>query len=63
VNANAGATQEMKAKFPLRAAQIKVEEIAEKPGSYKAVAFLQPWLQLEELTTSLRMVARIPALK
>ncbi len=63
VNSNAGATQEMKAKFPLRAAQIKVEEIPEKPGSYKAVAFLQPWLQLEELTTSLRMVARIPALK
>lgn len=63
VNSNANATQEMKAKFPLRAAQIKVEEIPEKPGSYKAVAFMQPWLQLEELTTSLRMVARIPALK
>lgn len=25
-----------------------------KPGSYNAVAFLRPWLQLEELTTSLR---------
>jgi type VI secretion system protein ImpC len=63
VNANPSANQEMKSKFPLRAAQIKVEEIPEKPGSYKAVAFMQPWLQLEELTTSLRMVARIQALK
>jgi len=24
------------------------------------VAYLRPWLQMEELTTSLRMVARIP---
>ena len=55
------ATQEMKAKFPLRAAQIKVEEIPGSPGSYNAVAWLRPWLQLEELTTSLRMVAKIPA--
>jgi type VI secretion system protein ImpC len=63
VNSSATASQEMKAKYPLRAAQIKVVEIPEKPGSYNAVAFLQPWLQLEELTTSLRMVARIPAIK
>jgi type VI secretion system protein ImpC len=60
VDANPNASQEMKAKFPLRAAKIKVSEIQEKPGSYNAIAYLQPWLQLEELTTSLRMVARIP---
>lgn len=53
--------QATRAKFPLRAASIKVEEIAEKPGSYIARAYLQPWLQLEELTTTLMMVARIPA--
>ena len=34
--------------------------IAGKPGSYNAVAHLRPWLQMEELTTSMRMVARIP---
>ncbi len=33
------------------------------PGSYNAVAWLRPWLQMEELTTSLRMVARIPQLQ
>ena len=38
-----------------------VKEIPGKPGSYNAVAWLRPWLQFEELTTSLRMVARIPA--
>ncbi len=60
VNANESSGAEIKAKFPLREAKIKVQEIPGKPGSYNAVAWLRPWLQLEELTTSLRMVARIP---
>jgi type VI secretion system protein ImpC len=53
---------DQRAKFPLAEAKILVEEIPEKPGSYNAVAFLRPWLQLEELTTSLRLVARIPTM-
>lgn len=60
VNSNADAGQEMKAKFPLREANIEVKEIPGKPGSYNAVAHLRPWLQMEELSTSMRMVARIP---
>lgn len=51
---------EMKAKYPLAAAQITVEEVPGAPGSYNAVAHLRPWLQMEELTTSLRMVAKLP---
>ena len=61
VNGNENAGQEMKARFPLREARIDVREIPGKPGSYNAIAYLRPWLQMEELTTSLRMVARIPA--
>jgi type VI secretion system protein ImpC len=60
VNTNENAGQEMKAKFPLREASIEVKEIPGKPGSYNAVAHLRPWLQMEELTTSMRLVARIP---
>ena len=60
VNSSPTSDQTERAKKPLRAAEIKVEEIPEKPGSYIAKAFLQPWLQLEELTTTLMMVARIP---
>jgi type VI secretion system protein ImpC len=60
VNANENAGQEMKARFPLREARVEVKEIPGKPGSYNAVAWMRPWLQMEELTTSLRMVARIP---
>ncbi len=59
VNPNA-VGNEAKAKTPLREAKITVKEQAGRPGSYSAVAYLRPWLQMEELTTSLRMVANIP---
>src|SRR5215510_9410013 len=60
VNSNPNADQESKAKYPLREAKVTVREIPGKPGSYNAIAYLCPWLQMEELTTSLRMVTRIP---
>jgi type VI secretion system protein ImpC len=59
-NSNPDASPEMKSKFPLAEAQIKVQENPGAPGSYSAVAYLRPWLQMEELTASLRMVADIP---
>jgi type VI secretion system protein ImpC len=55
---NAG--PELKARYPLREARIEVVEIAGKPGAYKAVAFLRPHYQLDELTISLRLVAELP---
>jgi type VI secretion system protein ImpC len=55
---NAG--QDMKAKYPLREARIDVTEIAGKPGAYRAVAFLKPHYQLDELAVSLRLVAELP---
>jgi type VI secretion system protein ImpC len=60
VNPNENAGSETKARFPLREARIEVREIPGKPGSYNAIALLRPWLQMEELTTSLRLVARVP---
>jgi type VI secretion system protein ImpC len=54
------AGQEMKARYPLKAARIDVSEVPGKPGVYKAVAFLMPHFQLEELTVSLRLVAELP---
>jgi type VI secretion system protein ImpC len=60
VNANEEAGQEIKAMYPLREAEVRVTEVPGAPGSYNAVAYLRPWLQMEELTASLRMVARIP---
>jgi type VI secretion system protein ImpC len=60
VSADPKPSQDAKARYPLREAKVEVKEIPGQPGAYNAVAWLRPWLQLEELTTSLRMVARIP---
>ncbi|MCQ8278636.1 type VI secretion system contractile sheath large subunit [Acetobacteraceae bacterium KSS8] len=59
-NSNEAAGPESKAKFPLREAKVEVTEVPGRPGAYNAVAYLRPWLQLEELTASMRLVARIP---
>jgi type VI secretion system protein ImpC len=55
-------SSEVKARYPLAAAQIQVKEIPGQPGSYNAICWMRPWLQMEELTTSMRMVAKIPKL-
>lgn len=54
------AGQELKAQFPLREARVDVFDVAGKPGAYRAVAFLRPHFQLEELTASIRLVAELP---
>ena len=51
----------VKAEHPLREAYVEVTEVAGKPGVYKAIAFLRPHFQLDELTVSLRLVADLPA--
>jgi type VI secretion system protein ImpC len=60
VNTNENAGADSKAKYPLREAKVEVREVPGRPGAYNAIAYMRPWLQMEELTTSLRMVARIP---
>ncbi|MEG3788841.1 type VI secretion system contractile sheath large subunit [Lysobacter sp. CCNWLW3] len=55
------ASQEAKAQHPLREASIQVSEIPGRPGVYRAVAFLRPHFQLDELSVSLRLVAELPA--
>lgn len=54
------ASQEQKAKYPLREARIDVSEIPGKPGAYRAVSFLKPHFQLDELSVSLRLVSELP---
>lgn len=54
------AAAETKARYPLRDARIEVVDVPGKPGAYKAIAFLKPHFQLDELTLSLRLVAELP---
>jgi type VI secretion system protein ImpC len=60
VNGSPGASAEMKARFPLAEATVEVKEVPGQPGVYSAIAWMRPWLQMEELTASLRLVASIP---
>ncbi|APA69172.1 type VI secretion system contractile sheath large subunit [Janthinobacterium sp. 1_2014MBL_MicDiv] len=54
------ASQEQKAQFPLREASVQVAEVPGRPGVYRAVSFLRPHFQLDELSVSLRLVAELP---
>ncbi|MFK0380194.1 type VI secretion system contractile sheath large subunit [Pandoraea sp. NPDC090278] len=59
----ANSSQDTKARRPLAAAEVVVEEIEGNPGFYSAKFFLRPHFQLEGLTVSLRLVARLPSVK
>ena len=46
--------------WPLADARVEVEEVVCKSGSYRAVVWLRPRVQFEELTASLREVVELP---
>ncbi len=54
------ASQETKAAYPLREANVSVSEVPGRPGVYRAVSFVRPHFQLDELSVSLRLVAELP---
>jgi type VI secretion system protein ImpC len=55
--------EETKAKKPLAAAEVVVEEVEGEPGYYSSKFFLRPHYQLEGLTVSLRLVSKLPSAK
>lgn len=57
---DSGASEEMKSKYPLAAAEVTVEEVPGAPGYYTSKFFLRPHFQLEGLTVSLRLVSKMP---
>ena len=59
----ATASEDDKARRPLAAAEVKVEEVEDDPGYYRATFYLRPHYQLEGLTVSLRLVSRLPSQK
>ena len=57
----AHSSEQTKARRPLAAAEVVVEDVEGKPGYYQSRFFLRPHYQLEGLTVSLRLVCRLPA--
>lgn len=59
----ANSSEETKARRPLAAAEVVVEEVEGNPGYYTSKFFLRPHYQLEGLTVSLRLVSKLPSAK
>jgi type VI secretion system protein ImpC len=53
--------EEVKARQPLAAAEVQIEEVEGNPGYYTSKFFLRPHYQLEGLTVSLRLVSKLPS--
>ena len=61
VTSDPGASEEVKAKYPLAEAKVTVDDIEGQPGYYSAKFYLRPHYQLEGLTTSLRLTTKVPS--
>jgi len=60
---SATSPEEVKARQPLAAAEVVVEEVEGNPGYYTSKFFLRPHYQLEGLSVSLRLVSKLPSEK
>jgi len=60
---SATSPEEVKARQPLAAAEVVVEEVEGNPGYYTSKFFLRPHYQLEGLSVSLRLVSKLPTEK
>jgi type VI secretion system protein ImpC len=56
-------SEDVKARKPLAAAEVVVEEVEGNPGYYTSKFFLRPHYQLEGLTVSLRLTSKLPSAK
>jgi type VI secretion system protein ImpC len=61
VTSDPTASEEAKARYPLAAAEVVVEELPGNPGYYQSKFYLRPHYQLEGLTVSLRLVSKLPS--
>lgn len=53
------ASDEMQARFPLRDSNVTVRELPGKPGCYSSVFHLRPHFQLDQMTSSMRLVTEL----
>jgi type VI secretion system protein ImpC len=63
VTSDPHASEDVKARYPLAAAEVVVDDVEGDPGYYSAKFFLRPHYQLEGLSVSLRLVSKLPSAK
>jgi type VI secretion system protein ImpC len=59
----ANSSETTKARKPLAAAEVVVEDVDGNPGYYTSKFYLKPHYQLEGLSVSLRLVSKLPSEK
>ena len=63
VAADAHASDDVKARYPLAEAHVEVAEVEGNPGYYASKFYLRPHYQLEGLSVSLRLTSKLPSVK
>lgn len=61
VTANANASIELRTKFPLREGRVSVSELPGRPGIFKMDMYLRPHLQLDDISTAIRLTTELAA--
>ena len=56
---NESASAETHAKYPLRDARVEVQEIPGRPGIFQSVVHLRPHYQLDQMTSSVKLVTEL----
>lgn len=59
VTGDAEASPDIKARYPLREARVRVREIPGKPGSYQCTAHLWPHFELDELKATVKVTTEL----
>ncbi len=58
-SANDNASEEAQARFPLRDSEVTLREVPGKPGCYASVFHLRPHFQLDQMTSTIRLVTEL----
>lgn len=61
VTTDSGASETVKAEYPLAEARVEVADVKGNPGFYTAKFFLRPHFQLEGLKANLHLVSKLPS--
>lgn len=59
VASNDNASQEVKARYPLREGKVQVREVDAKPGTYQCTILLRPHFQLDQLSAGIRLTTQL----
>jgi type VI secretion system ImpC/EvpB family protein len=55
-NVSASPTANGRARYPLMSSSVRVRELPERPGAFGCVIHLQPYFQLDDLSTTFRLI-------